>query len=544
MRLVSVEQMLNLENEADKKGLSYKKMMQNAGHGLGKEIILIAHSHNLEKVNILGLIGPGKNGGDTIIAMTQLADEKLDVTVYLINREASDDQLLEKFNEKGGKTSDNEKDRQFTTLSELIINCDILVDGVLGTGFRFPLKEEVKIPLQNIKRILNDMDIKPIIVAVDCPSGIENDTGEVSDETISADITICMAAIKQGLLKLPAYEFIGDLRFVDVGFTNKNSPLATLKNHVADEAMIRSLVIKRPLDAHKGTFGTAMIVAGSLNYAGAVLLAGRAAYQVGVGLVTLGIPAVLHTALVGHFPEATWLLLPNEMGSISSSAASVLMKSFDKVSALLVGCGLGTEAVTFDFLESLICESATTKKNRDRIGFALDPQKNISDKNYKIPPLVIDADGLKLLARIPNWQKLLPKSTILTPHPGEMEILTGVSKEKIQANRLSVAEHFAKEWQQTIVLKGAFTVIATPEGTTTTIPVATPALSRAGSGDVLAGMIVGFRAQGLDAHGSAIAGAWYHAQAGLLAAESLGGTTSVIAGDIIDSISEAISFSI
>ena len=210
------------------------------------------------------------------------------------------------------------------------------------------------------------------------------------------------------------------------------------------------------------------------------------------------------------------------------------MKNFDKATALLIGCGLGTEEPTFDFIKNLLCDSTKTIKNQDRIGFVQQhPKKNNLEQNYKIPPLVIDADGLKLLAKIPEWPKILPENSILTPHPGEMEILTGVSKEKIQANRLSVAEHFAKEWQQTVVLKGAFTIIANPNGATTIIPVATPALSKAGSGDVLAGMIVGYRAQGMDAYSSAIAGAWYHAKAGLLAAENMGGVTSIIAGDII-----------
>jgi NAD(P)H-hydrate epimerase len=400
---------------------------------------------------------------------------------------------------------------------------------------------EIKIPLQNVKRILKELVKQPIVIAVDCPSGIDNDSGEVSDETIRADFTFCMAAVKQGLLKLPAYEYTGKLEVVDIGFTKKNSSFISVKRHVADEKLIRAITIKRPLDGHKGTFGTALIVAGSLNYAGAVLLAGKSAYRVGVGLVTLGVPSLLHAPLAGHFPEATWLLLPNDMGSISGPAASVLMKNFEKANALLIGCGLGMEETTYDFMESLLCDSAKTKKNQDRIGFVQNHKMSDLNQKYKIPPLVIDADGLKLLAKIPHWPKILPENSILTPHPGEMEILTGVSKEKIQDNRLSVAEHFAKEWQQTIVLKGAFTIIATPDGSTTTIPVATPALARAGSGDVLAGMIVGFRAQGMDAHSSAIAGAWFHAKAGLLAAECMGGVTSVIAGDIIEAISGVIS---
>ena len=541
MKLVSVEQMRNFEKEANKNGLSYQKMMENAGSGLGKEILKIAHSHFGNDVNILGLVGPGNNGGDTLIALSYLAEQNFHVTACLINRKTEDDQLIIEFNNMGGKTilcdgKDNADD-----LDGLIGDCDVLVDGVLGTGFKLPLKSGIKSQLQNVKRIINNMDDRPLVLAVDCPSGIDNDTGDVSEETIPADYTFCMAAVKLGLLKLPAYEFIGKLRIIEIGFDEENSSLNLVKRHIADEESINSFKLRRPLDAHKGTFGTALIVAGSVNYSGAVLLAGRAAYRVGVGLVTLGIPSLLHGPLAGHFPEATWLLLPNEMGSIAGPAASILMKNFEKANALLIGCGLGTEGSTYDFLENLLFNSAKTKKNQGRIGFLKNPKYEDFDQNYKIPPLVIDADGLNLLAKIPEWPKILPENTILTPHPGEMEVLTGVSKEKIQTNRLSVAEHFAKEWQQIVVLKGAFTIIATPDGSTTTIPVATPALARAGSGDVLAGMIVGFRAQGMDAYRSAIVGAWYHAIAGLLAAESMGGATSITAGDIIEAISGAIS---
>jgi len=541
MKLVSVEQMRNFENEANNNGLSFPTMMQNAGIGLGKEIHRIAHSHIGDSVNILGLVGPGNNGGDTLIALTFLSELNFQVTAYLINREIEKDQLLMKFNTMGGKTINCKGKGNFIELKELIKNCEILVDGVLGTGFKLPLKSDIKNPLQHVNRILSELENRPIVLAVDCPSGIDNDTGEVSEETIPADFTFCMAALKQGLLKLPAFEFTGKFRTIDIGFNEKNSSLNLVKRQVADEKLINSFKLKRPLDAHKGTFGTALIVAGSLNYTGAVLLAGKAAYRVGVGLVTLGIPSSLHATLAGHFPEATWLLLPNEMGSIAGPAATVLMKNFEKANALLIGCGLGTEETTYDFIETLLCNSSTTKKNQDRIGFVKNIGMHDLDQNYKIPPLVIDADGLNLLAKIPEWPKILSENTILTPHPGEMEALTGVSKEKIQANRLSVAEHFAKEWQQIVVLKGAFTVIASPDGSTTTIPVATPALARAGSGDVLAGMIVGFRAQGMDAYRSAITGAWYHAIAGLLASESMGGETSIVAGDIIETISKAIS---
>jgi NAD(P)H-hydrate epimerase len=150
--------------------------------------------------------------------------------------------------------------------------------------------------------------------------------------------------------------------------------------------------------------------------------------------------------------------------------------------------------------------------------------------------MVVDADGLKLLAQIKDWDRRLPENSVLTPHPGEMSVLTGLSVDKIQEDRLGSAEKFAKKWGHIVVLKGAFTVIAAPDGRTAVLPVASPALARAGTGDVLAGLIVGLRAQGMGAFEAAVAGAWLHAQAGLAAAEILGSTAGVLAGDLLDEI--------
>jgi NAD(P)H-hydrate epimerase len=158
-----------------------------------------------------------------------------------------------------------------------------------------------------------------------------------------------------------------------------------------------------------------------------------------------------------------------------------------------------------------------------------------------LPPLVLDADGLKLAARIQDWPALLPKPTVLTPHPGEMSVLTGLAKDQIQADRFNIARRFSQEWGHVVVLKGAFTVIAAPDGEVAVIPVASAALARAGTGDVLAGLIVGLRAQGAGAFQAAVAGAWVHAFAGLKAAQTLGNTASVLAGDVLNASIDVIS---
>jgi NAD(P)H-hydrate epimerase len=156
--------------------------------------------------------------------------------------------------------------------------------------------------------------------------------------------------------------------------------------------------------------------------------------------------------------------------------------------------------------------------------------------------LVVDADGLKLLARVTDWAKKIPAPAVLTPHPGEMAILTGLEKDVIQADRIATAVTFAREWGHVVVLKGAFTVIAAPDGRNGVIPVASSALAHAGTGDVLAGMITGLRAQGIEAYEAAAAGAWLHARAGLAAAEKVGHPASVNAGDLINILPEILSW--
>jgi NAD(P)H-hydrate epimerase len=227
------------------------------------------------------------------------------------------------------------------------------------------------------------------------------------------------------------------------------------------------------------------------------------------------------------------------MGAISETAVDALLKKLDRVNALLIGPGLGTEETTREFLQALI--AGTQKKAAARIGFIHAGGEVKESRNGTLPPLVIDADGLNLLAKIKDWHKSLPTPSILTPHPGEMSTLTGLSKEEIQENRQEVAGKYAQEWGHVVVLKGAFTVVAAPDGRLTLIPVATSALARAGTGDVLAGLIVGLRAQGLDAYDAAVAGAWIHAQAGLYAADDLGTSASVLASDVLNSISDVIS---
>ena len=535
MKLVTVSQMQAIEKEADSTGFTYDQMMENAGQGLA-DIIYDLFEDDLE-TEIVGLVGPGKNGGDTLIALAELAAEGWKARAYLVKRKKDD--LIRRFSEAGGELISGEN--SFEQLAEAMENADVLLDGILGTGIKLPLKKEVAELLSEINDILDGLDEPPLVVAVDCPSGVDCDTGEVADETLAADLTVTMAAVKQGLLRLPAFEYIGDLEVVDIGLPDDLKSFEDVQIEVADEDSIAVLLPERSLDSHKGTFGTALIAAGSVNYTGAAILAGEAAYRSGVGLVTMAVPASLHGTLAGRFPEATWVLLPHEMGVISSNGAEVLARNFERASALLIGPGVGMENATRDFVESLLEGKHPSKKNAVRIGFVHQEAETAESVKSNLPPLVIDADGLKLLAQIKDWYQKIPAPAILTPHPGEMAVLTDLSKELIQESRQEIAAQYARTWGHVVVLKGAFTVVAAPDGRVTVIPVASPALARAGTGDVLAGLIVGLRAQGLEAYEAALAGAWIHAQAGLYAADDLGTATSVLAGDVLDSISDVIS---
>lgn len=517
-KFVTVAEMQAIERQADAGGLSYAQMMENAGLGLAEQVMFVYG--RMESLRALALVGSGNNGGDALIALAYLAKWGWAVGAFLVCKRSSEDPLIARLRRAGGVIYSICDDLNFEELANQLKNTDILIDGVLGTGFRLPLRDDVARVLDGVGRLLKESPHKPSVVAVDCPSGVDCDTGMISPEVIRADMTITMAAVKAGLLAFPAADFVGELRVVGIGNVEDVSAWQNIRREVVDAGEARAWLPKRPNDAHKGTFGTAMVVAGSLNYPGAACLAGEAAYRAGAGLVTMAVPEPLYPVLAGRLPETTWLVLPSLEGAIAANAARVLFENLERTSALLLGPGFGLKSSTLEFLGAIFLQ-----------------QYDAGGR----PPLVLDADGLKLLAQIPDWPKRLWGTAVLTPHPGEMSILTGLGRDEIQQDRIRVAEHFAHQWGHVVVLKGAYTIIASPDGSTAIIPVATPALARAGTGDVLAGLIVGLRAQGLDAFSAARSGAWIHAQAGLYAAEQLGNSASVLARDVLGAVSAVIS---
>jgi NAD(P)H-hydrate epimerase len=286
------------------------------------------------------------------------------------------------------------------------------------------------------------------------------------------------------------------------------------------------------LNAHKGTFGKVLIIAGSANYTGAAYLAGAAATRAGAGLVTLALPAAIHGAVAARLAEATYLLLPHELGVIAAGATRVLAERLGEYDALLLGPGLGRERGTAAFVRALLGGA----QGRRHVGFVSAGESEAALP--ALPPLVVDADGLNILAETEDWPRRLPAESILTPHPGEMARLMGCAIGDVQADRVAAAQSQAAAWGQVIVLKGAYTVVAAPDGRTAIEPFANPGLAKAGTGDVLAGAIVALRAQGLDAFEAATTGAYIHGLGGELARTEVG-EAGMVAGDVLASLPQA-----
>ena len=264
---------------------------------------------------------------------------------------------------------------------------------------------------------------------------------------------------------------------------------------------------ERAEDGNKGSFGCVTVVGGCEKYLGAPILCGKAAYRVGCGLVELVVPEIVRNCGASGFTEAIWNCSAFEAGMVPERRNCVTV----------IGPGLGTAQEIAAKLLSLINSAAMFSKL-----------------------IVLDADALNLLSRIPNWFETVPVNCVLTPHPGEMARLCGISVAEVQENRANLALTKAIEWHQIVLLKGANTVIASPEGYYVVLPYATSALSVAGSGDALAGIIAGFAAQGKPAFDAAWLGGEIHARAGLLAADKFGNPYSVMAGDLLSALPETI----
>ncbi len=554
MKLVSTEEMRRLERAANDAGHSYAAMMERAGQATAAAI----KGRTTAAAKVLVLVGPGNNGGDGLVAARYLHAWGYKVTVYIWKREPADDPNLARAGELGIPILWAAEDEGWERLEALARGCDVLVDALLGTGatgaFRGTLRELLSVvqralaargpnpqpstpnresPTKNqepptILRGLLDAPRQepsgPLVVAVDVPSGLNCDTGEIDPLALRADVTVTFAYPKRGHFLFPGAGYVGELLIADIGI---DPALAEgLPDEVATPEQVGSLLPPRPIDAHKGTFGKALIVAGSANYTGAPSLAAEAAYRVGAGLVTLALAEAVYPIVAGRLTEATYLILPHELGALVPEAWRVLAEHLEGYDALLVGPGLGREPATGEFLFALLEGRRTGRRT---VGFTPPPEV---EERVKLPPLVIDADGLNLLAGRPNWWESLPPGSVLTPHPGEMARLLGGGARVAPGERIQIAREAAQRWGCTVVLKGAYTLVASAEGRITLIPFANPALATAGTGDVLAGAIVGLMAQGLPGYQAALCGAYLHGLAGELRRREIG-PAGMLAGDLL-----------
>jgi len=563
MKIVTVEEMRRIEAASNVAGHSYAEMMERAGRAVAEAL---AAWREVRHKRVLVLVGPGNNGGDGLVAARYLAEAGARVACYLLRpRDPAKDENFRLVQERGLDVVLAGEDEEWRSLHDLARGADVVVDALLGTGTRLPLRgalaemlgrvgqslaerkqvprkvltslsptSPLSPPLGGMKGGLPPMEgMKegiPLVVAVDGPSGLDYDSGALDKVAVPADLTVTFAYPKPGHFCFPGAGALGELVVADIG--TDPALAADVALEVITPKMVREWLPPRPPDAHKGTFGKALIVGGSVNYTGAAYLAGAAATRAGAGLVTLALPAAIHTAIAAHLVEATYLLLPHEFGVIAASAASVLAERLEGYDALLVGPGLGRERETAAFVETLL--GGVGGKRRLGFGGAGESTSPLP----ALPPLVVDADGLNTLAEMEDWPKRLPSGSILTPHPGEMARLMGCTIGDVQANRMMAAQSQAATWSQVVVLKGAHTVVAAPDGRTAIEPFANPGLATAGTGDVLAGTIVALRAQGLGVFEAAAAGAYLHGLAGELACAEVG-IAGMVAGDMLARLPQA-----
>ena len=529
MYIVTTQQMQAAEKAANGAGLTYDQMMEKAGHAVAEAI---EAEFEIAGVRVLVLVGPGNNGGDGLVVARYLAQMGAIVSVYVWKRKLEGDRNWALLDATAVERILSHEINSGARLDHLLGNSGLIVDALLGTGVSRPIEGSLA-ELLDRTRVAVDADrarsegdlvnpavpvieteIGPMVVAVDVPSGLNSDTGEVDPHTLPADLTVTLAAVKRGHILMPGPGVVGKLVVGDIGILPEYYPADT-RLEMATAAKVADLLPPRPVDAHKGTFGTALIVAGSLNYVGAAALAGQSAGRSGAGLVTLAPPQSIQPILATRLVEATYLPLPDEAGALTPAAVELVRAKATDVDALLVGPGLGQANSTAAFIWDLLAEADS------------------------LPPLILDADALNILAKQEQWWKLLPPNCILTPHPGEMGRLTGKSAKDIQAARLEIAAQMAVKWNQVVLLKGAHTIIAAPDGRMMVLPFANPALAKGGSGDVLAGAIVALRAQSLGVFEAAVAGGYLHGLAGELAREQLG-AISVVAGDLVGLLPMAI----
>jgi hydroxyethylthiazole kinase-like uncharacterized protein yjeF len=507
MKIVTAQEMKNIDRRAVKDfGIPGPVLMENAASSVMFE--MEKYFGCLDGFRIGIICGKGNNGGDGLALARRLRIRGVPVRVA----------LLAPFRSVSGEAKINlsilrkmdveiQQSASRGLITDLILWSDILVDAILGVGLASPLKGV----FAHAANVINAAGKR--VVSIDIPTGIDSDTGKVLGAAIRADLTVTMALLKRGLLLYPGAEFAGTVRVADIGIPQEVVEKEDVSLILLDRNTVRIEGTCRKRDAHKGDYGHLMVIAGSPGKAGAAVMAARSSLRTGTGLVSVATPNNLVPIIQSQIFEAMCIPTAESMeGTLGIASEEELLRSLDGMSAVAIGPGLSTHI-----------ESAQLIRN-------IFPRIRL--------PIVIDADGLNAFVGHRTLLKEAKASVILTPHPGEMGRLLSLSAADVQKDRVNIAARFAKEYNIILVLKGAGTVIATPQGEIFINSSGNPGMATGGTGDVLTGMIGGFLAQRLPAVQAACLGVYLHGLAGDIAALELG-EASLIAGDVIDRIPQA-----
>ena len=482
MKIVTSDEMRDLERRSEEAGVETDALMEQAGLAVAR--VAWREAGSPAGAGVLVLVGPGNNGADGLVAARHLQDWGAEVTAYLCASRPQEDPKLLLATAAGVTAVDGGSDRDATGLQALLKETRLVIDAVLGAGRTRPIEP----PLTHILAAVREQrsrrgDLK--LLALDLPTGLNADNGDVDPAALYSDVTVTLGCPKTGLLRLPGAETVGRLILADIGIPQHLTEESDLQLLTA--TTVRRLLPSRPLGAHKGSFGRVLVVAGSRNYVGAAYLASMGAARAGAGYVTLATPASVQPMVAAKLTEATYIPLPESSpGEVSpDEATGLLRQSAGDYDVLLLGCGLGQHSSTRRLVETLLLDAPLAM------------------------PLVLDADGLNILAAVPRWWERLGAEAVVTPHPGEMARLLDSSIAEVEADR-----------------------IASPQGQVRVSPFANPALATAGTGDVLAGVIAGLVAQGCSTFDAASVGVYLHGAAGDLVTDDLG-LAGLIASDLL-----------
>lgn len=487
-KVLTSSQMLEVERRSAEAGVDERQLQRNAARAIAS--LLLEHLGRDGTSTVVVAAGPGNNGRDAVLAGQHLALAGARVLVYLSPRHAMLPAELDALAREGVETLLHQGDSSLARLEEWLKVARVALDGLLGIGVRGAMREPLASIAETINRASAARGDSLLVVAVDVPSGIDADTGAVPGTAVQADQTLALGSIKTGLLRFPAAEMAGTIVPLPIGLPPGITDPYPLSAITAEQA--REWLPPRPLAAHKGTFGRVLVLGGSRDYVGAPVLCASAAARAGAGLVALAVPEHARAAAATLLPEAIHFPVPSgapEKGSEQLQQA--VLHACDTYHSLVVGPGLGRSPGASSLVLGIL--------------------RGLSERSTR-PTVVLDGDGLNALAAAGQWWQWVPRGNVLTPHYGEMSRLTGLDTSQVAQNTWDLALEKASQWGQVVVLKGPFTVVASPEGKAWVNLHANPALATAGTGDVLSGLIGGLIAQGCEPFFAAALGVYVHSR--------------------------------